>query len=221
MEYFALFNLLILILFFLSRALTSEIHQFFYQVTRSEKISTYVLAFVFIPGVVIHEISHYLTAKFLLVPTGKISLFPKRDGNYIKLGSVQVAESNILKEFLIGVAPMVVGVIFILSFVYFLLLDTGFTILKIIFSLYAIFVISNTMYASRKDMQAGLPFMVAVITLGIVLFIIGFRFPVISLEWLPRIELPRIFFTGSLYLALPILIDIAVILILRIFDRVW
>lgn len=222
MEYFALFNVLILILFLISRQLTSEIYLFTYQLTNKERISTSFLAFLFFPGVVIHELSHYLCAKLLGVQTGKISLLPKREGEYVKLGSVSVVKSNIVKEFLIGIAPLFVGIFIILSAVYFMLQDfSSFNILKIVLSIYVIFVVSNTMYASRKDFQAALPFMTAIIMVGIASFIVGVRLPDVSVEWLPDIDMIRIFYMGSLYLGIPIVVDIIFILLLRFFNRVW
>lgn len=222
MEYFALFNLLILALFFLSKFLTREIYSFFYKITKSENFSTNGLAFIFFPGVVVHEMSHYLTAVFLLVKTGKISLLPKREGDYVKLGSVSVEKSNIVKEFIIGASPLFSGITIILFIIYFVLQDlSGLNILKVIISLYGIFILSNTMYASRKDFQAALPFLVSIITVGIVLVILGVRFPSISLEYFPQIDLSRIFYMGSLYLGVPVIIDLTVILMLRIFNRMW
>ncbi len=222
MEYFALFNLLILALFLLSRQLTSEIYLFFLSISKRESFATGGLALVFFPGVVIHEIAHYMAAKFLFVHTGRISFMPKREGNYVKLGSVSVAESNFFKEFIIGVAPLFVGVIFILSIVFFMLQDfSSFNIIKIILSVIAIFVISNTMYASRKDLQAALPFLVFIIVVGIVLFVVDVRVPNIPIEWLPEIDINRIFYMGSLFLIIPILIDLGIILVLRIFNRMW
>lgn len=222
MEYAALFFILILLLFLLSRVLTSEIYSFSYKITRSENFSISILAFVLFLGVFIHEMAHFLAAKFLLVPTGKVSLFPKKEGDYLKLGSVSVAQSNILKEFIIGAAPLVVGIISILLLVYFILQDLGgVNFLKIILSFMGIFVISNTMYVSRKDFQAALPFLVSVITLGIILIILNVRFPMVTLSFLPTIDFSRIFYMGSIYLGIPIIIDLSIIIIFRIFNRMW
>ncbi len=220
MEYAALFIFLILLLFFLSKRLTSEIFSFFYKITKSENFSMKVLAFLFFPGVVVHELSHYIAAKFLFVPTGKVSFWPRREGDYVRLGSVSVAESNFVKEFIIGVAPLFVGIVSILIAVYFLIQDfAGFDLLKIAICIYAIFVISNTMYASRKDLQAALPFLVTILTLGIILIILGFRFPVVSFDNIPQIDFNRVFYMGSLFLGIPIIIDLLTIFILRIFNR--
>lgn len=222
MEFLVLFNLLILMLFFLSRQLTSEIYLLIYRVTKSEKISSYVLAMIFFPGVFVHEMSHLITAKILFVRVGKVSFFPKKEGDYIKLGSVSVAESNFLKEFFIGVAPLVVGILFILSSIYFLLtMHYEFKFVVSIAVLFGIFLVSNTMYASRKDFQAALPFLVTIITFGIILFVIGIRFPIISLDWLSGIQLSKVFYTASLYLIVPVVIDFAIVLILRFFNRMW
>lgn len=222
MEYAVLFFILILLLFLVSKVLTSEIYSFSYKITRSENFSIGILTFVLFLGVFIHEMSHFLAAKFLLVPTGKVSLFPKKEGNYLKLGSVSIAQSNILKEFIIGVAPLVVGIISILLLVYFMLQDlAGFNLLKIILSLMGIFVISNTMYVSRRDFQAALPFLVAVITIGVVLIILNVRFPVVILSFPPVIDFSRIFYMGSIYLGIPIATDLGIIIIFRIFNSMW
>jgi len=222
MEYFALFNLLILFLFFLSKRLTQEIFSFFYTASGSEKISTNILAFIFFPGVLIHELSHFFAAKILLVSTGKMILLPKREDESIKLGSVAIQRTNIFNEFAISIAPVAVGIILILGIIYLLIANSsGFSILKTLVSIYSIFVISNTMYASKKDLGFALPFLTVAIMLGIVLFIIGLRIPVITVEWLPKIEATRIFYTASLYLIIPIFIDLIGILLFRIMSRIW
>lgn len=222
MEYAALFFLLILILFFLSRLLTSEIYKFLFTISKNESLSIKILAFIFFPGVFVHEMSHYLAAKFMFVSTGKINFLPKKEGDYLKLGSVSVAQSNFIKEFVIALAPLAVGVLVILFLVYFMLQDLdGYDFLKILLSLIFIFLVSNTMYTSRRDLSAALPFLVSVLTLGIILIILNFRFPVLDLSYLPSIDLNRIFYMGSLYLGIPILIDLIIILVFRFFDRMW
>lgn len=222
MEYAALFFLLILVLFFLSRRLTSEVFNLLYKLTKSEPASIHVLAIIFFPGVFVHELSHYLAAKFLFINTGKISFFPKKEGDYVKLGSVSIERSNFVKEFLVALAPLISGISLILLLVFLLLQDfQAFDILKIVFSIILIFLISNTMYTSRRDMQAALPFLVTVLTLGIILIILNFRFPVINYSQIPSIDLNRIFYMGSLYLGIPILIDLIIILVFRFFDRMW
>ena len=67
-----------------------------------------VLYFVLIlPGVVVHELSHWLMATILGVRVSKLSLGPVRKGrNSVSLGSVRVTKVDPLRASLIGVAPL-------------------------------------------------------------------------------------------------------------------
>jgi hypothetical protein len=68
-----------------------------------------------LPGILIHELSHWLAAKLLGVRTGKISLWPsRRRGNQMRMGSVRVARTDPFRASLIGVAPLISGSITIL-----------------------------------------------------------------------------------------------------------
>ena len=68
-----------------------------------------------LPGIIIHELSHWLTAKLLGVQTGEISLWPsRRPGNQMRMGSVRVARTDPFRASLIGVAPLISGSIAIL-----------------------------------------------------------------------------------------------------------
>jgi hypothetical protein len=68
-----------------------------------------------LPGILIHELSHWLAAKLLGVRTGKISLWPSRKrGNQMRMGSVRIARTDPFRASLIGVAPLISGSIAIL-----------------------------------------------------------------------------------------------------------
>lgn len=63
-----------------------------------------------LPGIALHELSHWLVAILVRVPVGKLSLWPKKKRRgQIRLGSVSVGASDPLRASLIGVAPLVVG----------------------------------------------------------------------------------------------------------------
>lgn len=65
---------------------------------------------ILLPGIVLHELSHWLTALLLRVPVGKLSLWPKKKrGGQVRLGSVAIGRTGPLRASLIGVAPLVVG----------------------------------------------------------------------------------------------------------------
>jgi hypothetical protein len=75
-----------------------------------------ILYFVLLlPGILIHELSHWLAAKLLGVRAGKISLWPsrKRD-NQMRMGSVRVGRADPFRASLIGLAPLISGSLAIL-----------------------------------------------------------------------------------------------------------
>jgi hypothetical protein len=67
-----------------------------------------VVYFVLVlPGVVLHELSHWATAKLLGVRVSGISLGPVRKrGNRVSLGSVRVGRVDVVRGTLIGLAPL-------------------------------------------------------------------------------------------------------------------
>lgn len=68
-----------------------------------------------LPGILIHELSHWLAAKMLGVRTGKISFRPSRKrGNQMRMGSVRIARTDPFRASLIGVAPLISGSLAIL-----------------------------------------------------------------------------------------------------------
>jgi len=73
-------------------------------------VATVLYFVVMLPGVALHELSHWAMASLLGVRTGGISLWPRRMRNgRVRLGSVQVQVVDPLRESLIGLAPFLVG----------------------------------------------------------------------------------------------------------------
>lgn len=170
-----------LLLFLTSRKISIFIFLFFLYITRSKRLSTIFLSILFFPGTFVHEVSHFLMAKVLFVHAGKIEFIPSLDQNGLKLGSVQIAQTDPFRRFLIGVAPLLIGsgiIIFILYyFTQWVSFDTLFYSTKnlIIFSLtlYCIFVITNTMFSSKRDMEGALGLGLFIIFILTVLFVAG------------------------------------------------
>ncbi len=78
--------------------------------------SAIMLYFVaLLPGIALHELSHWLAAVLLRVPVGKLTLWPrKKRRQQIRLGAVSVGASDPIRASLIGVAPLVLGSLAIL-----------------------------------------------------------------------------------------------------------
>jgi hypothetical protein len=63
-----------------------------------------------LPGVFVHEGSHWLAAMLLGVRTGKFSLIPERTPDAgLRLGFVETEHVDPLRESLIGAAPLIAG----------------------------------------------------------------------------------------------------------------
>ena len=177
------FIVLLVPLTFFQRLLHREIQAVTLIVTRNPGITMGIFALIFLPGVFLHELSHFLMAKLLRVPTGNFSLMPQPlpDGR-LQLGYVETGQSDIVRDSLIGAAPLIVGTIFVAyTAVYQLemriLWDTfrngqfnlfwmGVTALPRVpdFFLwfYLAFTVSSTMMPSQSDRHAWLDLLVAV-----------------------------------------------------------
>jgi hypothetical protein len=96
------------------RTLHREIQAFFLILTRRPGVTQVLFAIIFLPGVFLHELSHFLTAKLLRVRTGRFSLIPQAqpDGR-LRLGYVETAPGGFLRDALIGIAPLVTGSLFV------------------------------------------------------------------------------------------------------------
>lgn len=68
-----------------------------------------VIFLLLLPGVFVHEGSHWLAARMLGLRTGKFRVWPTKQGAYIGLGSVSVERSDIWRESIVGIAPLLAG----------------------------------------------------------------------------------------------------------------
>lgn len=154
------------------------------------KLTMALYSILFFPGVLIHELSHFLAAKLLRVPTRNFSVIPKMmPGGYLRMGYVEVAETDIFRDSMIGVAPLVLGNLIIafiaieklhLTLIWDVLRNGQLDLFWLGISLlpnvpdfavwfYLTFTISSTMLPSRSDRHAWLPLgllMVVLISLG-------------------------------------------------------
>ena len=108
------FVLMLVPLIILQRLLHREIQAVFLILTRNAQITMGVFQFIFLPGVFLHETSHFLMAKLLRVPTGRFSILPKPlpDGR-LQMGYVETAKADIVRDSLIGAAPLIIGTLFV------------------------------------------------------------------------------------------------------------
>jgi len=224
MIFFLVFVLEILFLFLFSRSLTNSLARLLYKISRSKSFAFNALAAIFLPGTLIHEIAHMLIAGLLFVPSGNITIFPEIDGNEVKFGSVKIAQTDPVRRFIIGVAPVIFGMFLILAVLFlslqFYSQQTPWWQIALI--VFLVFEIANTMFSSKKDMEGALVlFVVIFIILGSFLGALYFTQNLIpflnllgSLNFPNLVELLK---KSSALLLIPIGLDLIFIAIAKIF----
>lgn len=208
-----LFFLQLLILFLFSRQVHKKVSLFFFLLTNNIKRTVHLMAFLFFPGTVIHEVSHFLMAHLLFVPTGEMNLLPKMEGDGVRLGSVMIGKADPLRRLLIGVAPFLVGtaIIFTTLFIaesYQLWTNIWYSLLCV----YILFQIGNTMFSSSKDLEGALSFIILLIVLSLVFYFLGIRFTLSDISGLLTDPVINTFYQGVVYLTIPLVLDIIIII---------
>jgi hypothetical protein len=177
----------------LQRLLHREIQAVFLILTRDTTLTMGIFSLIFLPGVFLHELSHFLMAKLLRVPTGRFSILPESlpDGR-LQLGYVETGRADIIRDSLIGAAPLVAGTI-VVAYVALYRLDMRIlwdTLRNAQFNLfwmgvsdlprvqdfylwfYLTFAVSSTMMPSQSDRHAWLELAVSVaVIFGIALLV--------------------------------------------------
>jgi hypothetical protein len=178
------FILTLLPLVLLQRLLHREIQALFLILSHSPEFTIALFSIIFLPGVFLHEFSHYLMAVVLGVQAARFSLIPQMlpDGR-LQLGYVETVQTDVVRDALIGAAPLIAGgaVVAYLAVAHLELLPLwvvlrnsqwsllwlGITLLPQIkdFPLwfYLAFTVSSTMLPSKSDRHAWLPLVLLIV----------------------------------------------------------
>jgi hypothetical protein len=181
-------------LLILQRKLHLEIQALFLILTRRPAVTITIFSILFLPGVALHEASHFLMARLLGVRTGRISLLPRAmKSGRLRMGYVETSSTDVFRDALIGAAPLLTGglVVTYIGMVCMGLIPLGNDLLKGQFDLfwqglahlpllpdfwlwfYLAFVVSSTMLPSPSDRQAWLPILVVAALLLLLAFMVG------------------------------------------------
>lgn len=178
-------------LLYLQRWMHREIQAVFLILTRHPGITIGIFALIFIPGVFLHELSHFIMAQILRVRTGRFSLVPTPmpDGR-LQMGYVETERSDFVRDSLVGAAPILFGTLILawvaverlqLAVMWDVLRNNqmdlfllGLTILPRLpdfwLWFYLAFTVSSTMMPSESDRQSWTPPLVVIaIFLGLLL----------------------------------------------------
>lgn len=112
------FALLVILLYWLQRWISQHVQGIGVLLFNSSNAGMALLWFILLPGVLLHEISHWLMARLLGVPTGRLRLSPTVQGKQVVLGSVEVKRTDPLRDSLVGLAPFLAGTLALLAIGY-------------------------------------------------------------------------------------------------------
>lgn len=188
MVFLIILGLELFLLYFLSQVLLRSLSRIVFKITKSKSIIVNIFFLFFLPGVIIHELSHFLVANLLFVRTGEIRFIPEITEDGIKLGSVGIERTDPIRRAMIGFAPVLIGVLILLILTYYLTQSFVFfesikliTAGKILLEVYLLFAIGNTMFSSRKDLEGAIELLIVIAIISFALYISGFRMP---FEWI-------------------------------------
>jgi hypothetical protein len=186
----------LLALLWLQRRVTHVLQELSVRWVNDADVALIIYFVVVLPGVVLHELSHWLMAKMLGVRVTRPKIGPVRKGRSkrVSLGSVRVGKVDPVRASLIGVAPLLAGAAAILIIGYLVLgvgeladaagrygleglldaLDPVLRVPDLWLWLYLIFAISNAMLPSESDMDAVRPVLIFLgIVTAVVLIVTG------------------------------------------------
>ncbi|KKQ66436.1 MAG: putative membrane protein [Candidatus Daviesbacteria bacterium GW2011_GWA2_38_24] len=217
-----IFILELTFLFLLSRSITSSVSSLVYRLTKNQHITINFLAILFLPGTIIHELSHMLMAGMLFVHVGEIEVFPRVAHEGVKLGSVEIGVTDPFRRALIGVAPLIFGTVLVVSSLW-LFLPVEKTWAKV-FLFYMIFEIGNTMFSSKKDQEGLVGLVLAITVIGVLVFAASYFF---GIEIPYSLVAEKIFTEGFnafaekaiFYLSIPIIINLSLLGITKLLTR--
>ena len=216
MFYFVLLFLEVVALFLLSRKISKVFSKF---------MSINFLSFLFLPGVIIHELSHMLIAVILFVPVGDMEFTPKKGEAGLRLGSIEIAKTDPIRRTIIGFAPVFLGLVIVIGIVYLLTNNVLFfkdkspyvlgAVVSVI--MYLLFAISNTMFSSKKDMEGTIEILIALIIIFGGAYILGFRPQLTFMQSLFTKEVIEIIRRSAIFLTAPIVIDLLILGAIKLF----
>jgi hypothetical protein len=121
---FLIFVILLALLIELGRWVTRQTQTIGWLLTGDQNATMVGYYLLMFPGIVLHEASHYFTAKLLGIKVTNFRLGPRRHKNAktVELGSVTVHSGGPIRDSLVGVAPFVAGTA-VLLLVSYLVLD--------------------------------------------------------------------------------------------------
>ena len=210
-----IFILLIFGIFLFSRKVTSELYISLKRLIGIDRVIFLLIASIYFPGTVIHELSHFFVATALLLKVKTISFIPQWKGNTLRLGSVFYEKKDFIRSIIIGIAPFFGGLTFFWVIAATRIFPHG-SLLVNLLMVYLIFTVSSMMFSSSQDLRDFiflLPF--SVIAMGFV-YIFDIRFETFISFPIIFGAMNQFFNVVNHYLFISFIINIGVMFFLKI-----
>lgn len=162
------FLLQIIAIYIISKLIVKELFILLRKFFQTDFPVFFIVSLIFLPGTIIHEAAHFITALLLILPVKSLTVFPKWENNEIKLGEVLYVKKDFLRAILVGIAPVFFGIGILFSLFYFHIYPANNIWLNILYS-YLVFSVSANMFSSSQDLK-DLALIIPVILLLIVIF---------------------------------------------------
>lgn len=166
----ALFFILILLIFFISHQITNHLFFLLRRFIKDEKTIYGLVSLLYLPGTILHELSHFFAATILFLRVREVKILPEFEKNYIKLGKVIYEKKDFARGFLVGIAPLFGALLFFYLVSFFRLFPSQNQILNLFF-FYLIFTVSSTMFSSKQDLVDLIFIIPFIIFMGILFYI--------------------------------------------------
>jgi hypothetical protein len=143
----------VLLIFFLSRLALQRAYPLLRHILKTERLMIFFVSFIYFPGTLIHELSHYIVALILHLHPSEIRLFPAIEGKKVKLGHVLYEKHphDFIRSILVGVAPFFGGVLSLWLLVQTKLFPGTVWWQTLLFG-YLILTVSANMFSSKQDL---------------------------------------------------------------------
>ncbi len=218
MIHIPLFFLLAVLLYFVSRKTIHSCFFFFSRFLKHPQAAFRMMALLYLPGTLVHEMSHMVMAMMLNLKVRDISLIPKVRGSTLKLGTVWYEKKDVVRGLMVGIAPF-----FAAMFVFWFIDTWRLLYMNMMIGAlvsYIVFAVSSTMFSSKQDLVD----LVYVIPIVLVLVALGYIFranvvPVIA--YIDITGLENFFAIVNSYLIFSLILNSGIIVVLSIILKLF
>lgn len=172
---FFVFVVEIFFIYFLSRLVLQKAYISLRRIGFGSKMIIGIISFIYLPGTIIHELSHYFMALLLNANPHEVSIFPVIEDKKVRLGHViyEKKRGEFIRPILIGIAPFF-GALAVLWLIIYSRQFPGNEMWKTILFGYLILTTTANMFSSKQDL-VDIGYIVPV---GILIFIILYLAPI-------------------------------------------